>query len=199
MKEDTTYRDRELFKRIAQGDTQAFTTFFKAYSVDLAGYVARFLRSELWAEEIIQDVFLKLWASREMLDQVDVPGAFIYRMILNRAKDHLKHREHEVRLQHYLSGLTTDAGANDTQDAVDFRIGKKLFDEAVRQLPRQRALVFKMRHEQGLSYDQIAQHLQVSPHTVRNLLNLAMQHIRSYLLEHGGITGLMIVSFLFSS
>jgi RNA polymerase sigma-70 factor (ECF subfamily) len=54
-----------------------------------------------------------------------------------------------------------------------------------------------MRHEQGLSYDEIANTLGLSRHTVRNQLNLALQNIRSYLLEHGDITGILILLLFF--
>lgn len=197
MIEDVINRDRELFRLIALDDEQAFARFFEAYAANMAGYVARFLRSELWAEEIVQDVFLKLWTMRDKLENIDVPAAFLHRMILNRAKDHIKHRGHEVRLQHYLTGHINAKITNDTQDLVDFRIGKKLFDEAVSKLPRQRAIIFKMRYEQALSYEDIARELNISANTVRNLLNLATQNIRTYLLERGGITGKMLSFILF--
>ena len=188
--------DRLTFQRIAQGDAQAFAGFYEAYAVKLAVYVSRFLGSDLWAEEIVQDTFLKLWTIRETIGEVEYPAGFVYRMIANRARDHLKHREHEIRFQQYMVHYFQHANTNTTQEQFDYKTGEKLFRQAVQQLPPQRALVFKMRHEQGLSYDEIAGQLGLSRHTVRNLLNLALQNIRSYLLEHGDITGILVL-FLF--
>jgi RNA polymerase sigma-70 factor (ECF subfamily) len=54
-----------------------------------------------------------------------------------------------------------------------------------------------MRHEQGLGYDEIASTLGLSRHTIRNLLNLALKDIRSYLLEHGDITGILLLLLFF--
>jgi len=185
--------DRLTFQRIAQGDAGAFAEFYEAYAVKLAVYVARFLGSDLWAEEIVQDTFLKLWTIRETIGDIEYPAGFVYRMIANRAKDHLKRRGHEIRMQQYMVHYFQQANTNTTQEQVDYQQGEKLFRQAVMQLPPQRALVFKMRHEQGLSYDEIAGQLGLSRHTVRNLLNLALQHIRSYLLEHGDITGILVL------
>ena len=195
MDNSALHNEKEIFQRIAQGDAQAFAEFYEAYAVKLALYVSRFLGSELWAEEIVHDTFLKLWSIRETLTTVETPAAFVYRMIANRAKDHLKHQEHEVKLQQHLVRHFQQANTNTTQDQLDYQIGERLYRQAVQQLPTQRALVFKMRHEQGLSYDEIARELDLSRHTVRNLLNLALKDIRSYLLEHGEITGMVVLLF----
>ncbi|MET0636905.1 MAG: RNA polymerase sigma-70 factor [Chitinophagaceae bacterium] len=191
--------DRLTFQRIAQGDTQAFAEFYEAYTVKLAVYVARFLGSDLWAEEIVQDTFLKLWSIRETIGEIEYPAGFVYRMIANRAKDHLKRRGHELRMKQYMVHHVQHSNTNTTQEQVDFQLGEKLFRQAVQQLPPQRALVFKIRHEQGLSYDEIASQLGLSRHTVRNQLNLALQNIRSYLMEHGDITGIIVIFLLLNN
>lgn len=185
-------KDRELFARIAQSDGNAFAEFFESYSVKLAVYVSRFLGSDLWAEEIVQDVFVKLWNIRETIGQMEYPAGFIYRMAANRAKDHLRHRGHELKLQYQLTQHLA-ASANNAQEQVDFRFSQRLFNEAIKRLPSQRAVIFRMRHEQGMGYDEIAAQLGLSRNTVRNQLNLALQNIRSYLLEHGDILGLLVL------
>jgi RNA polymerase sigma-70 factor (family 1) len=193
LENSTLHNDKLIFQRIAQGDAQAFAEFYEAYAVKLALYVARFLGSELWAEEIVQDTFLKLWSIRETIGEIDNPPAFIYRMIANRAKDHLKRREHEIRLQQHIVRNFQQSNTNTTQDQLDYQQGEKLYRQAIQQLPTQRALIYKMRHELGLSYDEIATELGISRHTVRNLLNLALKDIRTYLAEHGDITGALVL------
>lgn len=195
MDSSALHNENDIFQRIARGDAQAFAGFYDAYAVKLALYVSRFLGSELWAEEIVHDTFLKLWSIRETLTTVENPAAFVYRMVANRAKDHLKHREHEVKLQQHLVRYLQQANTNTTQELLDYQIGEKLVRQAIQQLPAQRALVYKMRHEQGMSYDEIAAELDLSRHTVRNLLNLALKDIRNYLLKHGDITGAVALIF----
>lgn len=197
MENNALQRDRLLFQSIASGDASAFAEFYDAYAIKSALFVSRFLRSELWAEEIVQDSFLKLWSIRETLTGIDSPASFLFRMIANRTKDHLKKRGHEVKLQQHLLHFLQNANTNTTEELVDYQMGEQLFRKAVQQLPAQRALIYKLRHEQGLSYDEIASQLNLSRNTVRNQLNLALQHIRSYLLHHGDITGVLVL-ILFS-
>lgn len=191
--------DRMIFQRIALGDAQAFAAFYEAYAVKLAIYVSRFLGSDLWAEEIVQDTFLKLWSIRASIGEIEYPAGFVYRMIANRAKDHLKRREHEIKLQQHLVAHLQQANTNTTQEQVDYQMSERLFRAAIDQLPAQRALVYKMRHDQGLSYEQIASELGLSRHTVRNLLNLAQQNIRTYLLEHGDFTGTLLLFLILNN
>lgn len=193
MDNNALQRDRLLFQRIASGDASAFAEFYDAYAVKSALFVSRFLRSELWAEEIVQDSFLKLWSIRETLINIDYPGSFLFRMIANRTKDHLKRRGHEVKLQQHLVHFLQNAHTNTTEELVDYQAGEKLFRQAIQQLPAQRALIYKLRHEQGLTYDEIASQLNLSKNTVRNQLNLALQHIRTYLLDHGDINGVLAI------
>lgn len=189
MDAGSAHNDKELFRLIADGDEAAYKTLFDTHYLKFVSYAAKILHSDLWAEEIVQDVFLKLWSIRSTLTTIDNPAGFMNRMVFNRIRDHLRHKKHEIKLQHYLLQFTESGNA--TQDSYDFRQGKKLFEEAVAQLPKQRAAVFKLRHEQGLSYEEIARELNISKNTVRNLLVLAVQHIRDYLLEHGGINGII--------
>jgi RNA polymerase sigma-70 factor (family 1) len=186
-------RNRALFQRIARSDARAFAEFYEVYAVKLALYVSRFLGSELWAEEIVQDTFLKLWSVRETVGELEYPASFVYRMVANRTKDHLKRRGHEVKLQQHLLHRLQHANTNATEELVDYQMGEQLFRKAIQQLPPQRALVFKMRHEQGMSYEEIATELGLSKNTIRNLLNLALQNIRTYLSEHGDITGVLVL------
>lgn len=193
MDNNALQSDRVLFQRIARSDAQAFAAFYEAYAIKLALYVSRFLRSDLWAEEIVHDSFLKLWSVRETLADIEYPSSFVYRMVANKTKDHLKRQGHEVKLHQHLIHHLQQTNLNATEELVDYQMGEKLYRQAVQQLPVQRALVYKMRHEQGMSYDEIATELGLSKNTVRNLLNLALQNIRNYLAEHGDITGVMVL------
>lgn len=197
MGSNSSYSELDLFERIAKGDEQAYKQVFDANYVNFVSYAAKLLHSDLWAEEIVQDVFLKLWKIRDTLGAVENPGGFLNRMVFNRVRDHFKHQQHEIKLQHYLRRRAENYAPNSTQDSFDYRLGEQLFEEAVSKLPKQRATIFRMRHEQGLSYDEIARELNISKFTVRNLLNLALQNIRTYLLEHGDITGIISLLLIF--
>jgi RNA polymerase sigma-70 factor (ECF subfamily) len=88
-------------------------------------------------------------------------------------------------VQYLLVRLAGSGSKNDTQEHLDFRLSEKLFKEAVTELTAQKQLIFRLKHEEGLSYEEIAQKLNLSKNTVRNHLAEALQIMRAYLLKHG--------------
>lgn len=194
MKEDYTYRDRELFKLISQGDEAAFTEVYYRYTKQLFSYISKLTGYELWAEEIAHDVLLKIWETRTVLKDVENPSGYLFRMASNRTLDHIKRHGVEVKMQHYLEGNGQAESRNFTEEQVYFRISDQLYKEALNKLPTQRQHVYRLKNEEGLSYYEIAERLKISKHTVRNHIAEATQAIRSYLLEKGVILLLIIYS-----
>jgi len=90
-----------------------------------------------------------------------------------------------VRTQYQLSLSAGSSARNDTQEHLDFRISENLFKEAVKGLSAQKQRIFKLKHEDGQSYEEIARQLQLSKNTVRNHLAEALQTIRAHLLKKG--------------
>lgn len=192
MSADSTYHERDLLRRISKGDAASFTELFNKYSVKLAPYVSRLLNSDLWAEEIVQDVFLKLWAVRETLAEVENPQAYIYRMAANRTRDFLRHRSVEVKIQYWVALKTLQGSRNFTEEQFNLRISERLFREAVSHLPPQRLTAFRLRHEEGLGYDEIAKKMNISKNTVRKQLVSAMESIRAYLIDNKGAIAIFL-------
>ncbi len=192
MEEKEVNTDKALFERIAKGDEAAFTTIFFRYTARLSPFVTQLLQSDNWSEEIIQDVFLRLWQSRQQLGTIDQPSAYLYQMASNRTLDYIKRNARDVKLQYYAARwLTPDVNHPETD--LDFREVEALLKEAVDRLPAQRRKVYQLVREEGLSHAEIAESLRISKHTVRNHVAEALQEIRIYLREHG-----VMVVFLLS-
>ncbi len=187
MEYSSQHTDLELFSRISESDEYAFTQLFLSYTERLYPYVTNLLNSELWAEEIIQDVFFKIWKNRHTLKDIDNPSAYLFRMAANRTLDFLKRKAIEVKTQYEISRQASQRKENFTQEQLDFRITDSLYKAAVKSLPPQRQLVYKLKHEDGLSYDEIAEKLNISKNTVRNHIAEALAAIRSYLQKYIGI------------
>ena len=184
MEETGINTDKALFERIATGDETAFSIIFFRYTARLAPFVTQLLQSDQWAEEIVQDVFLRLWQARLQLATIDNPSAYLYQMASNRTLDYIRRNARDIKLQYYASRWLTPAA--DHPDAQqDFREMDHLLKEAVNRLPAQRRKVYQLVREEGLSHAEIAGRLQISKHTVRNHVAEALQEIRVYLREHG--------------
>src|SRR5690348_11128361 len=86
------YNERELFQRIANGDEQAFAQIFFHYTSIIHPFVFNKVKSQAAAEEIVQEVFLKLWTKREALKNIESPASYLMRIATNKTLDHLRRK-----------------------------------------------------------------------------------------------------------
>jgi RNA polymerase sigma-70 factor (family 1) len=178
--------DKALFERISNEDEGAFSIIFYRYTARLSPFITQLLQSESWTEEIVQDVFLRLWQSRHQLAAIEQPSAYLYQMASNRTLDYIKRNAREVKLQYYATRLY-GAGTYQSETDVDIKELEALIRQAVIRLPPQRRKVYQLVREEGLSHAEIAARLQISKHTVRNHVAEALQEIGMYLRKHGVI------------
>ncbi|WEK37877.1 MAG: RNA polymerase sigma-70 factor [Candidatus Pseudobacter hemicellulosilyticus] len=189
-------RDKTLFSRIAGGDTQAFSELFRLYYDPLRWNAGKLLQSAYWAEEIIQEVFLQLWAHRSDLPLVEQPAAYLYRITANRSFDRIRRQSREVQAQ-YLLQQAGHSGETEQQHRYDLVRLQQLVQQAVDSLPEQQRIIYLLQQEQELSYQEMADRLGLSRNTVRNHLARALQNIRAYLQEHADPLTLLLLAWLF--
>lgn len=190
-----TYSDSELFEQISADNKTAFTEIFKRYSDKLYSYALKIVHSEFWAEEIVQILFMQLWEGRASLAEVKNPPSYLFRIAANRSVDMLRKNETDARLHYYIVSRERNM-QNEVEQQFDYRKMEKLLQEAVNSLPEQRRRVYLLKTDGNLSYEQIADQLQISKHTVRNQIAAATQTVRNYLVENGALF-LVLKLFLF--
>lgn len=186
MKDYSTYQDRELFEHISKGDELAFEVLYKKYTRPLYAYVLKVLKTQFWAEEIVQDIFMNLWINRHELAVIDNPSAFLYRMTANRIVDWIRKNDTNLKVAFRLRQQSLH-NSSTTEEIVNFRVSDALIKEAINNLSPQRKLIYKLKNDTGLSYDEIATQLEISKHTVRNQLVKSLENIKKYLIEKGAI------------
>ena len=184
--------NRDLFRKISAGDQQAFKALFDFYKAELFKVIISLTKSRLIAEEVLQEVFISLWISRRHLDKVEEPASYLYRIVFNKVASCLrKEANHdriiEAAMQH------KELVSNVTQQTVDINESRRLIELSLRELPPQQHIVYKLSQQQGLSNDEIACQLNISPHTVRSHLSKAMIFIRTYLENTAVIAGLLTI------
>ena len=174
------HNEKTLFGQISAGDEKAFRAIFDLYKVELFKAAIRLTKSRVIAEEIIQEVFIGLWISREHLIKVEEPASYIYRILFNRASNYLRkeaNRQRIIRAAMQPMHSSYDA----TEQLVDVHETEHLIELALGQLPPRQKIVYKLHCEQGLSNDEIASQLHVSQHTIKSHLSKAIGFIRTYL------------------
>lgn len=180
---NNTYTDRELLLQVAHGDKEAFRQLFNQYKLRLYSFVLQMTHSRVDAEEIVQDVFTKLWESRENLGGVDYPGKYIYTIARNKTLNHLTRLARDRRLLHQL-WVNVSHHDNATQEILQAQESQQLISKAISQLSAQRQTIFQLSREQGLTHEEIATRLGLSKSRVKNILVEILKHVRDYLARY---------------
>jgi RNA polymerase sigma-70 factor (family 1) len=173
------HRDKRLFKQISAGDEKAFRAIFDLYKVDLYKIVFRLTRSQVIAEEIIQELFIGLWVSREHLDKVEDPSSYIYRILLNKVSRYAKKEATQRSIK--AASRNAHSSTNATEEVVDAHETQRMIDQALVKLPKNQKIVYRLSRQEGLSNFEIASQLHVSTNTVKSHLYRAIWFIRSHL------------------
>src|SRR5688572_25550844 len=92
------YDEKQLFIKIAEGDETAFRQIFDAYKKRLFVFVHRMVKSHVTAEELVQEIFLKLWSHRHALDKVENPNTYIFVIARNKTIDHLRKAANDKKM-----------------------------------------------------------------------------------------------------
>jgi RNA polymerase sigma-70 factor (family 1) len=192
------YEEKALLERISLGDEKAFSQFVSPLFDRLYGFSLSVTKSEMYAEEIVQDTFLKIWQHRSELQELDNVTAWIFTITRNLSynflKRQLKDQELVRRLDEYFALPSGSAEENLLYKEALVRV-----QQAVNILPPQQAMVFTLNRLQGLSLDEVADQLQLSKSTVKNHLTQALKNVRTHLLEHSGIYMLVMSALLWEN
>lgn len=177
MSTPTHHTVKAYCKRIAEGDGSGFDAFYEAYRYKVYHLALKMLKSETEAEEMVQDVFLAVWQSRKRFIEITDPEAYLFTITYNTIYSRLKKI---ARNQHLLQSILHRLAQkqHSTEETIAAHEVERLIHDAIQQLPSQQRTILELSKQQGLSYQQIAEHLHLSPFTVRNHLAAAMKSIR---------------------
>jgi RNA polymerase sigma-70 factor (ECF subfamily) len=172
MQEDNIY-----LNRLQKGDIEAFRCLFDQYHHKVFDYALRFVRNRQVAEELTSDAFMKLWNKRS---QIKVEGSIcqlLFVMTKGLAIDYLgKMAKTTESRALYLQNCEGQMEVEPINDL--FEKNMVAIEEAIKKLPPKRKRVFELRYQEELSYQQIAQKLDVSPNTVKVHLNKATKYLK---------------------
>jgi RNA polymerase sigma-70 factor (ECF subfamily) len=163
---------------------KAFKILYDEYKNRLYGYILAIVHSTHAAEEITQELFIKLWVNREMLERIINPEHYIFTMARNRTLNYIRKAANDTRLLQELQNAMIPA-VNDVEEQITIHDYDDMVEEALKHLSPQRSLVFRLSRYQGLKPEEIAQQLHLSCNTVKNHLTAALRFIRTYLIKRG--------------
>jgi RNA polymerase sigma-70 factor (ECF subfamily) len=177
------HNENALLELVAQGDESAFRIVFDHYRDAIFAFSLKVTRHESIAEEIVQDVFLKIWINRSGLAEIRNFADFLYIIARNHTFNSLRSLARERKLSVDTSADLQIAGVS-TEAIIIQRDYDRLLLQAVSQLPPQQKLVYTLGRQQGLSREEIATQLNISPGTVKVHMAQALRTLRAYFKNH---------------
>lgn len=171
---------------------QEFEALFKEHYKALCRYSLHFVKQETVAEEIVQDVFIKLWQKEEKLEVHTSVKAYLYMAVRNSAVNYLKSQYARQQFEEHKANQK-QGQINNTQESIDLQELTLLIAEAVEQLPPQCRTIFEMSRSEGFSHEEIARELKLSPKTVENQIGIALKKLKAYLHTHWDILTVLVI------
>jgi RNA polymerase sigma-70 factor (family 1) len=195
LSSNNIYDEKALLGRVSGGDEEAFRQIFHHYNRMLQPFVVKLTHSDHAAEEVLQEVFLKLWLHRERLSQIDNPRAYIIRIVSNESMNYLRGLAKDNRLFEKIRFSAAESPFRDSPEQfLSYRETERRIHEAIEQLPVACKKIYRMSREQDKRIPEIAAELQLSNSTVKNQLVKALKIIKLY-VSH---TALLLVVGFFS-
>jgi RNA polymerase sigma-70 factor (ECF subfamily) len=167
---------------LAKKDEAAFEQVFKSHFKSLHAYAYTILKEEAQAEEIVQQVFFKLWERADTLSITGSVTAYLYRAVHNESLNYIKHQK--VRAEHrlHVAYSMKDQADHASKKVLNSELEKKLH-EAMAELPEQCRTIFQMSRFEEMKYRDIADRLDISVKTVENQMGKALRLLRTKLVD----------------
>jgi len=172
----STINVHEVQEAIKEGDEKAFELVFITYFNKVKYFIVGLIKSEEDAEELAQDIFVKLWLNRESVDFDKSLSSYLHTAARNATINFLKGKF--VRDSYVSDQLRQEEEKESVEESYYAKETSLLIKMAVSQMPEKRRAIFELSREKGLSNEEIANKLEISKKTVENQLSLALKEIR---------------------
>jgi RNA polymerase sigma-70 factor, ECF subfamily len=187
--------DGYLIGSLARQDEAAFEQVCKTHFKKLHAYACTIIKEDTAAEEVVQQVFFKLWERSKGLSISGSIAAYLYRAVYNESLNYLKHQkvqsQYQQHVTHTMKNESYSPGKKFSMKELDEQLSK-----AMNELPEQCRTVFQLSRFEELRYREIADHLGISVKTVENHMGKALKILRTKLVEFLPFTVFCLFKFL---
>jgi RNA polymerase sigma-70 factor (ECF subfamily) len=176
--------EKALLLQLSSGDESAFVEVFEHYHPNIYTTALRISGSEQLAEEVVQDVFLKIWLKREDLGGIDNFPAWLRTIATHLVYNALKSRKRRLLQEQEYRSYPHLLFHQDPADGFQDKEYKKILELAIQQLPPKQRQTYILTRQQGMKREEVARELQVSPETVKYNMEQAVRNVRAFCLTH---------------
>jgi RNA polymerase sigma-70 factor (ECF subfamily) len=186
MHTESGHEIKTLIKQIAEDDEAAFRTIFDHYKAPFYSAAFKMTRSGSLAEEIVQEVFVKIWVKRKIIATAKRPADYIFTILHNCIYAQFRKLALEDKLK-----TTLAQDSEESEDSIQLLLlekeNKAILENIINQMPPRQRLIYKLAKQEGWSREEIARRLNISPNTVRNHLAAAIEFLRNYFRKNASI------------
>ncbi|MCT4588128.1 MAG: RNA polymerase sigma-70 factor [Carboxylicivirga sp.] len=180
--------DKTLIKKLKKGDIRAFNQLFEYYSPKLYGFALKYLKSEVEAEGLVQEVFIKIWNKRESLELDKSFHSYLFTIAFNFIKKQFEKRK---VVSGIVDVLAPEIADNSTEKGILYRSVLHQVIDLLDELPDKKKKIFEMSRFEGLPSKEIAQRIGLAPKTIDNQIS----EVIHYLKERVDVNGIAIILF----
>jgi RNA polymerase sigma-70 factor (ECF subfamily) len=175
--------DRKIFNEIKKGNLITFEKLFRKYYAGLCNYANKYLKDLDRAEEVVQELFYKLWEKRNNLDINVSLKSYLYRAVYNGCLQYLNHRAIEIKYEKYYKRQNKEYD-RDASEAINMQELNEIINKTLNSLPERCRNIFQLNRYDGLKYREIAEKLDLSIKTVEANMGKALKLLRKNLKNY---------------
>jgi RNA polymerase sigma-70 factor (ECF subfamily) len=186
-----------LAMRIKIGDEQAFELFFRRFNVRLCAFANKFLDNPEEAQEVVQDMFVRIWEERNEIDPESSLKSYVFKIVQNLSISRLRRRKVESRyLEIYRLVYIEHTEFSAHESLLARELEAQIF-HSIKKLPSECRKIFELSRSEGLKYREIAETLHISVKTVETQMSKALRSLRLELTDYITVISAILISKLF--
>lgn len=178
MIKNTDIEKDGIVRSLNKGDIHAFNYLFEKYSKVLYHFSYSILKSGTDAEELVQDVFLKIWEKRNKIDPMQSFRAYLFTVALNHIRRLFLNKVKEDSFKLHLYDVLLEQVSEPEKERKNFADYLRILDQEIQKLPEKQKEIFLLHKKEGLTVKEVASFLCISPKTVENQYTAAVRTIR---------------------
>ena len=186
----------QIAARIKLGDEQAFELLFRQYYVRLCAFANKFLNDPEEAQEIVQEVFTKIWEGRDEIDPEDSLKAYVFKIAQNLSINKLRRKKVESRYTEIYKLVYIEHQEFSVHESLLVRELEENVARSIAKLPTECRKIFELSRVEGLKYKEIAETLNISVKTVEAQMSKALRSLR---IELSNYLSLLIIALICSN
>ncbi|TDX00308.1 RNA polymerase sigma-70 factor (ECF subfamily) [Dinghuibacter silviterrae] len=185
MTAPSPYEEDRLLISIAAGDVQAFSAVYYHYQDDLYRFVLRLVKIPALAEDVLQDIFLKIWEARQQLPGVHHFPGYLYTVARNHTLNVL---QSVARSTHALNDLVRYFREQRVDDEALSKDYRRFIDHALHAIPARSREIFHKCREQGMTYEEVGREMGISRNAVKKHMMTAIRTLKDAAERDLGVT-----------